>query len=347
MSEYVVGISSDLAGPDGVTVFGDIGLDRLTAAGLRWEVVPAGPDGAAPHAATPEMLAPYDAVLALGHWPFSRELVVAAPRLKHVARFGAGYDGIDLAGLAGEGVVVTNTPLAARRPLATAALTLLLALSHRLLDNQRAAAAGRWADRGRYRGLGLAGRTLGIVGFGGVGAEFAALAAPLGVRIVTVDRPSVRARATELGVELVSRERLAAEADYVVLTASLTPSSRHTVDAAFLAAMKPTSYVINVGRGPLVDHAALTDALRAGRIAGAGLDVLDPEPPAADEPLLTMDNVIVTPHALCWTADFVDAASGSAVEALVDVAQGRRPTHTLNPAVFERDHRALAPEAPR
>ena len=327
--EYVVGLSSDVAAPDGSTIFGDVGLDRLTAAGLRWEVMPA----LTGHDPSPAELAPYDAVLSFGHWGYSQEVVAAAPRLKHVARFGAGFDGIDLAGLAAEGVVVTNTPNGVRRPLALAAMTLLLALSHRLLDNQRAAAEGRWSDRGDYRGLGLAGRTVAIIGVGGVGTDLAQLIAPLGVRIVTVDRPSVRARqaAGELaGIELLSLEGLAVQADYVILTASLTPSSRHMVDADFLARMPETSYVINVGRGPLIDQAALVDALRTGSIAGAGLDVLEQEPPAADDPLLTMDNVIVTPHALCWTADFVRDVSTSVIDALIDVAHNRPPAHPLN-----------------
>ena len=327
--EYVVGLSSDVAAPDGSTIFGDVGLDRLTAAGLRWEVMAP----IAGHSPTAAEVAPYDAILSFGHWGYSRDVVAAAPRLKHVARFGAGFDGIDLTGLAAEGVVVTNTPNGVRRPLALAAMTLLLALSHRLVDNHRAARAGRWQDRGDYRGLGLAGRTVGIIGFGGVGTDLATLIAPLGVRIVTIDRPSVRARqaAGELpGIELLTLDELAAQSDYVVLTASLTPSSHHMVDAAFLARMPTTSYVINVGRGPLIDQEALTEALRTGSIAGAGLDVLEAEPPAADEPLLTMDNVIVTPHALCWTADFVRDVSGSVIEALIDVAQNRPPAHPLN-----------------
>ncbi|SDD47588.1 Lactate dehydrogenase [Sanguibacter gelidistatuariae] len=327
--EYVVGLSSDVTAPDGSTIFGDVGLDRLTDAGLRWEVMAP----IAGHAPTATELAPYDAVLSFGHWGYSRDVAAATPRLKHVARFGAGFDGIDLAGLADEGVVVTNTPDGVRRPLALAAMTLLLALSHRLLDNQRAVAEGRWRDRGSYRGLGLAGRTVGIIGFGSVGADLAELIAPLGVRIITVDRPSVRARqqAGELaGVELLSLDELAARSDYVILTASLTPSSHHMVDADFLARMPSTSYVINVGRGPLIDQVALTEALRTGSIAGAGLDVLESEPPTADEPLLAMDSVIVTPHALCWTADFVQDVAGSVMEALIDVANGRPPSHPLN-----------------
>lgn len=324
---YRVGLTADCAQPDGTTIFGDIGLERLTAAGLSWDVM-SPVVGHLPNAAD---LDGYDAVLSFGHLHFTPEVVSAAPRLKHVARYGAGYDGIDLDGLADAGVVVTNTPLAVRRPLALAALTLVLALGHRLVENHAAASDGRWADRGSYRGVGIAGRTIGILGLGGVGSDLVRLVAPLGVRVIASDRPEIREAAAALGVELVSVDRLAAESDYVVVTAALTPSSYHLVGEQFLAAMKPSAYLVNVARGPLVDQAALTAALRSGSIAGAGLDVLEEEPPPADEPLLTMDNVIVTPHALCWTNDFTSAVATSVIEAIIDVAQGRRPQHVLNP----------------
>ena len=334
---YRVGLTADCAQPDGSTIFGDVGLDRLTAAGLEWEVMPP-VDGHVPSA---EVVGRYDAVLSFGHLHFTRDLVVAAPRLKHIGRFGAGYDGIDLDGLAAEGVMVTNTPSAIRRPLALAALTLLLAVSHRLVENHLAATSGRWADRGRYRGAGLAGRTVGILGLGGVGAELAGLLRPLGVRTMAYSPRATEERAVDLGVELVELDRLAAESDYVVVTAALTESSRHLVGAQFLAAMRPTAYLVNVARGGLVDQAALTAALLAGRIAGAGLDVLDPEPPAADDPLLSMANVIVTPHALCWTEDFTSAVATSVIRAIIDVAQGRRPAHALNPAALDPARRRV------
>lgn len=340
---YRVGLTADCARSDGSTIFGDIGLHRLAEAGLTWDVLPA-VDG---HVAPAEVLAPYDAVLSFGHLPFSRELVAATPRLLHVARFGAGYDGIDVAGLAAEGVVVTNTPLAVRRPLALAGLTLLLAVSHRLVENHNAATAGRWTDRGRYRGAGLAGRTVGIVGFGGVGAELAGLMAPLGVRVIAADPYASAESAASLGVALVEVGTLAAESDYVVVTAALTPETHHLVGAAFLAAMRPTAYLVNVARGGLVDHAALTSALRDGSIAGAALDVLDPEPPAPGDPLLTMDNVIVTPHALCWTADFTRDVATSVIEAIVDVAHGRAPAHPVDPGVLDHWRRGARPDAVR
>ncbi len=335
-TEYLVGLTPDVLRADGSVFFGDVGLDRLTDAGLRWEVMPA------QHGHVASGLEPYDAVLSFGHLHFTREAVATAPRLRHVARFGAGYDGIDLDGLAAEGVLVTNAPDGVRRPLALSALTLVLALGHRLLDNHRAATEGRWSARGDYRGLGIAGRTIGIIGFGSVGTELAALLQPLGVRVLTLDRASARERASTAGVECVPMERLAAESDYVVLTAALTPSSRHLVDAAFLRSMRRTAYLVNVGRGGLVDQGALTDALREGRIAGAGLDVLDPEPPAPDEPLLALDNVILTPHALCWTDDFVSAVARSATDAVIDVAHGRRPAHPLNPAALDHPRNTRA-----
>ncbi|NYI42653.1 2-hydroxyacid dehydrogenase [Demequina lutea] len=324
---YRVGLTADCAEPDGMTIFGDVGLERLTAAGLTWEVMPP-IVGHLPNAGD---LAGYDAVLSFGHLHFTRDVVSAAPQLKHIARYGAGYDGIDLEGLADAGVVVTNTPLAVRRPLALAALTMVLALGHRLVENHVAATGGRWTDRGNYRGAGVSGRTIGILGLGGVGSDVVRLVAPLGVRVIAPDRPGSREAAAALGVELVDIDRLAAESDYVVVTAALTPSSYHLVGEHFLAAMKPSSYLVNVGRGSLVDQVALTAALRAGSIAGAGLDVLEQEPPAADEPLLHMDNVIVTPHALCWTDDFTKGVATSVIEAIIDVAQGRRPEHVLNP----------------
>src|SRR5665647_2327453 len=277
---YRVGLTADCAEPDGRTIFGDVGLERLTAAGLVWEVM-------APvvgHVPTADDLGRYDAVLSFGHLHFTRAVVTAAPRLKHVARFGAGYDGIDLDGLADAGVVVTNTPLAVRQPLALAAMTLVLALGHRLVENHVAATGGRWTDRGSHRGAGVAGRTIGILGLGGVGSDLARLLASLGVRVISNDRPGSQEAAAELGVELVDIDRLAAESDCVVVTAALTESSYHLVDEQFLAAMKPSAYLVNVARGALVDQVVRGlcqrcghhDVVRLGREA-VDVDELDAE----------------------------------------------------------------------
>lgn len=325
---YVVGLTADGADETGATMFGDIGLSRLDDAGIHWQLLPPIP---AHGPVDPAALAGVDAVISFGHIPFSAELVRQTPRLRHVARFGAGYDGIDPVALAREGVVLTTTPGGVRGPLALSAVTLVLACAHRLVENHMVASTGRWAEgRGKHRGIGVDGRTVGIVGLGSVGSLVAEHLQRLGMRVIGIDRPSARARAAERGIELVAQDELARRSDFVVVTASLTPQNHHLIDADFIARMPRESYLVNVGRGGLVDQAALTAALAEGRIAGAGLDVFDPEPPAADEPLLRLPNVIVTPHALCWTADFTRDVSASVIESVIAASRGEVPTATLS-----------------
>src|SRR5262245_62720892 len=150
-------------------------------------------------------------------------------------------------------------------------------------------------------GMGLTGRTLGVFGLGNIGREVFALAAPFGMRHLAHDPYADPAGAAAAGAELVGLEALLRESDFVCLCCALTPATRHLIDARRLALMKPTAYLVNVARGPVVDQAALTEALRQGRLQGAGLDVFEREPIDPADPLLRLDNVILAPHALCWT----------------------------------------------
>ena len=329
---YVVGLTPDCRYADGQTMFGDLGLERLDAAGIDWHLLPESGGGIDPSA-----LAGLDAVISFGHLPFDVQLARAWPRLRHIARYGAGFDGIDVEGLAGEGVVVTTTPAAVRRPLALTAVTLLLACAPRLLENHLSATRGHWQDRGQHRGLGLPGRTVGIVGFGSVGSLVAEILGrmDLGITVLAADPRADNPRAEALGVPVVDLQTLAATADFVVSTASLTPQSRGMFDAAFFAAMRPTAWFVNVGRGGLQVQSALTQALVEGRIAGAALDVLEQEPPDPADPLLTLDNVIVTPHALSWTDDFTSGVATSMIEAVITASHGEVPATTLRPDLVE------------
>jgi phosphoglycerate dehydrogenase-like enzyme len=153
--------------------------------------------------------------------------------------------------------------------------------------------------------------------------------APLGVTVIANTRSGSSARAAQLGIELVDRQTLAARSDFVVVAAALTAVNYGMLDEAFFAAMKPSAYFINIARGGLVNQPALTEALRAGLIAGAALDVYEPEPPAPDDPLFAMDNVICTPHALCWTADFTRDVSASLMEAVIAVSRNEIPDTAL------------------
>lgn len=329
---FRVAITADAVRPDGSSIHGDLGLERLSRAGIDWHVLPSYQD---PIPA--QHLQGVDAVLSLGHIHFGSETLAAAPDLKLVARFGAGYDTIDLDACTQAGVVVTNTPTAVRKPLAAAGLTLLLALAHQLFAKDRLTRTSRWADRERYRGASLDGATLGIVGFGSVGAELARMAAPLGLRLLGNNRSGRHPHAEELGVDLVGLKELLASADYVVLCTALTAETENLIGRRELELMKRSAFLINIGRGRLVDTGALRDALQQERIAGAGLDVFEPEPLQSNDELLRMDNVVLSPHSLCWTADFTRDVSASAIEAILDVAAGRRPTNLLNPAVYDSD----------
>ena len=259
-------------------------------------------------------------------------------RLAVVARFGVGYDNVDLAACSAHDVAAVITPDGVRRPVAVSILTFIFALSGRLFVKDALARQGPagWAEKTAHNGVGLVGLTLGSVGMGNIGAEMFRLARPLDMKFIAHDPYVDPALAADLGVTLTDLDTVFREADFVCVSCPLSNETHHLVDRARLAQMKPTAFLVNTARGSIVDQAALTEALQEGRIAGAGIDVFEQEPPDADDPLLTLDNVIVTPHALCWT-DQLFAGSGAAdVRAVMAVMAGRVPTGIVNRDVVDR-----------
>ena len=326
---FRVGVTADFFNADGELGLGDIGLSLLSDAGIDPEPL------AETDELTAEQISGYDALLVLTP-RVGAATVERAERLAIVARFGVGYDKVDLDACTRNGVAVTTAPDGLRRPMATSALALLLALAHRIPEKDRLTRAGGWREKVDYMGTGLVGRTLGIVGLGNIGSEFCALAGPFGLRRVAFD-PHVEAdTAAAAGAELVELESLLAESDFIVITAALTESSRGLIDAGAIAAMKPTAYLINIARGPIVDQRALTEALRSRRIAGAAIDVFEQEPVDPSDPLLALDNVIVTPHGICFTDEFALGTGRSAIGGILEVAAGRAPAHVVNAEVLER-----------
>jgi D-3-phosphoglycerate dehydrogenase len=322
---FRVGITRDFLKPDGSLAFGEIGLDLLTQAGIAWEFL-------SEHAAElqPEHIAPYDALLVLAPHVTAATLA-RATRLKLIARFGVGYDNVDVPACTAKGVLVTITPDGVRRPVAQAALTFILALAGKLLVKDRLTRAGRWHEKLDHMGMGVTGRTLGVIGLGNIGREVFRVAAPLGMRHVGHDPfVSLSAAAAE-GIQWLELDELLAAADFVCICCALTEATRGLIDARRIVLMKRTAYLINVARGPIVDQQALTAALAEQRIAGAGLDVFDPEPIDPSDPLLALDNVIVAPHALCWTDECFAGNGRSACQSILDVAAGRAPRHAVNP----------------
>jgi D-3-phosphoglycerate dehydrogenase len=321
---FRVGVTRDFLKPDGTPGFGDIGLAVLDRAGLAWEFM-----AERVGELRPEQIADYDALLLLGPRLTAASLE-GQPRLKLVARFGVGYDNVDVPACTRQGVLLTITPDGVRRPVAVAALTFILALAGRLLTKDRLTREGRWAEKLDYMGMGVAGRTLGVIGLGNIGREVFRMAAPLEMRHVGHDPYLDQAAAARHGIEWLPLEELLRQSDFVCVCCNLTKQTHHLINAPRLALMKPTAYLINVARGPIVDQRALTAALQERRIAGAGLDVFEQEPIDPADPLLKLDNVVLAPHALCWTDECFAGNGRSACQSILDVAAGHVPQHVVN-----------------
>ena len=325
--DFRVALSRDLLDKRGEPSFGPEPLRALDAApGLQWEWLEAGI-----REITPEHAASFDALYINSQRVAANAVARADLRLKLVSRHGVGYDAIDVPAMSRAGVLVANTPNAVPRPVATMALLFILALSHRLFTKDRLTREGRWAERTDHMGVGLTGRTLGVIGAGGIGKELLRMARAFDLRLLAAD-PYVDAKVIEgFGARKVALDELMEQSDFVAVTCLLNQETRHLIGARQLERMKPTAYLVNVARGPVVDERALYETLAARRIAGAGLDVFDEEPTPASNPLLKLDNVIVTPHALCWTDELFGNIARTAIAAVLAVHTGRRPDYLVNP----------------
>ena len=322
---FRVGLTHDFLKPDSTVGIGDTALKLLNSdPDLEWEVIPE-----KTAELRPDQISQYDAILVLGAAVTSTTLR-GSNRLTLIARFGVGYDKIDVNACTAHGVMLTITPDGVRRPVATSILAFLLALAHKMLIKDKITREGRWNERMNYNGTGLVGRVLGSIGIGNIGAEMFRLAKPLGMRHIACDPYTNPDLAREIGVELVDLDTLLKNADFIAINCPLNQETYHLINAERLALMKPTAYLINTARGPIVDQDALTKVLSEGRLQGAALDVFDREPVDIDDPILQLDNVIVAPHSLAWTDQMFDGNGRSAAENILEVAAGRIPQHVVN-----------------
>lgn len=256
-------------------------------------------------------------------------LDAAGPQLRVVANYGVGYDNVDVAAATARGVIVSNTPGVLTRATAELTMALLLALVRRLCEGDRLVRARTpWILGPVFMlGHGLAGRTLGIVGLGRIGQDVARLASAFGMRVVYASRSA----ASEAPYRRVELDELLASADVVSLHCPLTPETRHLIDQRALSLMRPNAILVNTTRGPVVDEAALVEALRAGLIAGAALDVYEHEP-EVHPGLLGLENVVLAPHLGSATVEAREAMGMLCVEALRAVLLERRcPSNAINP----------------
>ena len=300
---------------------------------IRWEIMEPFPGGVAPRGVVDR----YDGVIILGS-KFPKETFDGIQRLACIARWGVGFDAIDIPAATAADVLVALTPDAIKRAVAEAQIALIFSLAKRLPDLDRRTRAGLWRQDLPILGLDVVGMTLSSVGLGRIGAEMFKMARGIGFgRLLAYDPFCPAARAEEAGVELVDMDTVMAEGDFVTVNAYLDDTTRALVGRHAFSLMKPTAYFVNTARGPIVDESAMIEALREGRIAGAGLDVFEKEPPDADNPLLAMENVIVSPHSMAWTRQGLDGNSRDACLNLLDVASGRVPPCVANPEAAERE----------
>lgn len=265
-------------------------------------------------------------------------LMDASPRLRVVSNYAVGFDNIDVGAATERGVIVTNTPGALTETVADFTMALLLAVARRVVEADRYTRAGRWQSWGPMLLLGqdVCGATLGLIGLGRIGTAVARRARGFAMRILYHDVARREAPEQELGLEFASMEEVLRCSDFVSIHVPLTPRTRHLISAPQLALMKPTAFLINTARGPIVDSEALYDALTGGRIAGAGLDVFEAEPLPTDHPLLALDSVVVAPHIASASVRTRTGMALMAVENLLAALAGQRPPNLVNPEVWER-----------
>jgi phosphoglycerate dehydrogenase-like enzyme len=283
---------ADLAGRAEVTIFNDHVAD---------------PDALA------DRLAPFDAIVATRERTrFPREILERLPRLRLLVSTGMGTAHIDVEAVKELGITVSGT---GGRPQPPAELTwaLILGLARHITTEDAGIRAGSW---GLTVGTDLAGATLGVVGLGNLGRRVAAVGQALGMRVIAWSQNLEAAAAAEAGVEAVTKEKLLRNADVLTIHVRLSERTRGLISAADLALLKPTAYLVNTSRGPIVDEVALAEALRAGRLAGAGLDVFGTEPLPAGHPLLSAPNTLLTPHIGYVTAGTYQIFYTGAVEAI-------------------------------
>jgi phosphoglycerate dehydrogenase-like enzyme len=328
---FRVALSGDFRKADGTAVFPDFDLQPLLDAP---NVEMAYLDTANPLRA--KQLEDFDALILLAH-RFAPESAPKNNRLSIVARFGVGFDTVDVPACTAADIALCITPDGVRRPVAVSIITFMLALTSKLIVKDKLARLGPpgFAARGAHMGVGLVNKTLGSIGVGNIGTETFRLAKPFDMTYIAHDPYADKVVAKELGIELVGLDDVFERADILMVNCPLSADTHHLVNAQRLALMKPSAYFINTARGPIVDQRALTDALAEGRIAGAGLDVFETEPPDPNDPLFKLNNVIAAPHALCWT-DQCFAGNGAAdIRAVLDIMHGTVPRGVVNRDVLQ------------
>ncbi|MDH7570126.1 MAG: phosphoglycerate dehydrogenase [Armatimonadota bacterium] len=271
----------------------------------------------------------YDALVVRSETKVTAEIVEAADRLKVIARAGVGVDNIDVPAATRRGIVVVNSPGGNTMAAAEQTLALLFAVARNTAQAHQSVKAGRW-ERSRFLGVELYNKVLGVIGLGKIGSHVARAAQGLGMRVLVSDPYVTVEHAQRLGVELVDLAELISTADFITLHVPYSQSTRHLIGEKEFAAMKPGVRLVNCARGGVVDEAALVRAIESGKVAGAGLDVFEQEPPPEDSPLRRLDQVVLTPHLGASTREAQVNVAVDVAEQVIDVLNGRPARSAVN-----------------
>ncbi|MBQ0820358.1 C-terminal binding protein [Microvirga sp. HBU67558] len=267
-----------------------------------------------------------DAVL-VRESPVTAAAIAAAPRLKGIVRYGIGVDNIDRDAATARQIYIANVPDYGTEDVSDHAMALLLAVARRVPSRDAYVRGGGWYSGSREKMHRLAGKTLGLIGYGRIAQAFERKMRGFGISRVLASDPYAD---LPHGVEAASIEALCREADYLSLHAPLTPETRHLLNAEHLALLKPTAIIVNTSRGALIDEQALVAALQNGRVFGAGLDVLETEPPSTSNPLLKLPNVVLSDHAGWYSEESVAELQRKAAEEVARILSGQPPLNWTN-----------------
>ncbi len=333
MTPFRVAFTADFYDDRGQTKYRDIGLDRFTPHTDRCVI--ARFDMHRPEIA-PEQLAGVNGVIVLTPKVTVASLAESADLLA-IGRFGVGYDSVDVAACTAADVVLFITAGAVDRPVAEATVGWMLALTHHIRMKDRLVREARWNDRSGYMGGELRERTLGVIGFGGIGRALVKLLRGFGMNPPLVFDPFTAPEIIQQhGARAVLLDELLSKSDFVSLHCPLNEKTRNLIGERELTLMKPTAYLINTARGGIVNEQALYDVLKADRIAGAALDCFDNEPLTTPPRFAEFDNVLLAPHCIAWTDELFRDIGRMACQGMIDLMHGRRPHGVVNPDVFNR-----------
>jgi phosphoglycerate dehydrogenase-like enzyme len=328
---FTVSLSADFFEADGALKYRDIGLGLLEEAGIRVARF----DQHVPEI-RPEQFAGASASIVLTPRVTAGSLA-AAENLLAIARFGVGYDSVDVAACTAADVLLLITSGAVDRPVAEATVGWMIALAHQVRIKDRLVREARWDERSRYMGGELREKTLGIIGFGGIGRALVALLSGFGMQPPLVFDPLVSdVVLSQAGARRVSLEELLSQSDFVSLHCPLNDKTRNLIGPAELSRMKPTAFLLNTARGGIIDEDALFAALANKKIAGAALDCFVSEPLTVPSRFAQFDNVLLAPHCIAWTDELFRDIGRTACRSLIDLTQHKRPPGAVNPEVFNR-----------